>query len=147
MKESLNPTPQTLSFSSPQNMCRRCDGLGRSFDFDLDLFVPDPDTPFLDGAIGQMRSPNRRWRRHIFRCVAEHVGFDLKARWRDLVVCVKSWLPENTSLTLVADDHRQACVVTDASGRGKTLLRRAAESEPVCLCDDDEDYCVAVSCR
>ncbi|MBE7456432.1 MAG: hypothetical protein KJ057_12415 [Phycisphaerae bacterium] len=53
MKESLNPTPQTLSFSSPQNMCRRCDGLGRSFDFDPDPFMPHPDTLFLDGVIGQ----------------------------------------------------------------------------------------------
>lgn len=69
-----------------------------------------------------------------------------RCKGRDLVFRVKSWLPENTSLTLVADDHREACVVTDASGRGKTLLRRAAESETVCI-RDNEDYCLAVSCR
>ncbi|MCG3130469.1 MAG: UvrABC system protein A [Phycisphaerae bacterium] len=86
------PTPQTLSFNSPQGMCRRCDGLGRSSDFDPDLLVPDPNKSFLDGAIEAMRGPIGRWRRHIFRSVAQHVGFDLKAKWRDLSAAARNAL-------------------------------------------------------
>ncbi|GMU38038.1 MAG: excinuclease ABC subunit UvrA [Phycisphaerae bacterium] len=86
------PTPQTLSFNSPQGMCPRCDGLGRSFDFDPDLLVPDPDKSFLDGAVEPMRGPIGRWRRHIFRSVAQHVGFDLKAKWRDLSAAARNAL-------------------------------------------------------
>ncbi len=78
------PTPQMLSFNSPQGMCRRCEGLGRTFDFDADLLVPDPSRSFLDLAIEPMRVRIGKWRRHIYRGVAEQVGFDLKSKWRDL---------------------------------------------------------------
>ncbi len=69
-----------------------------------------------------------------------------RCKGRDLVVRVKSWLPDNTSLTVVADVDREACLRTDAAGRGKALIRRAADSEAVCI-RDYEDTCVAVSCR
>lgn len=86
------PTPQMLSFNSPQGMCRRCEGLGRTFDFDPDLLVPDPSLSFLDLAIEPMRVRIGKWRRHVYRGVAEHVGFDLKAKWRDLPAKAKQAL-------------------------------------------------------
>ena len=78
------PSPQLLSFNSPTGMCLTCDGLGEYFDFDPDLLVPDPSKSFLKLAIAPMHTRIGRWRRHIYKGVADYVGFDLKARWQDL---------------------------------------------------------------
>lgn len=78
------PSPQMLSFNSPQGMCLHCDGLGVRFDFDPDLLVPDPSKRFLDPCVAPLRTRPGRWRRHIYAGVAAHFGFDLDARWRDL---------------------------------------------------------------
>jgi len=78
------PSPQLLSFNSPVGMCQACDGLGRKFDFDPGLLVPDPSKPFLQPAVEPMRTKIGRWRRHIYEAVAKHVGFDLGTPWRDL---------------------------------------------------------------
>ncbi|MCC7291365.1 MAG: excinuclease ABC subunit UvrA [Phycisphaerales bacterium] len=94
------PTPQMLSFNSPQGMCRRCEGLGRTFDFDPDLLVPNPSLSFLDLAVEPMRVRIGKWRRHVYRGVAEHVGFDLKAKWCDLPARAKQALLYGTG-----DEH------------------------------------------
>ncbi|MGB2984376.1 MAG: excinuclease ABC subunit A, partial [Phycisphaerae bacterium] len=78
------PSPQLFSFNSPAGMCLTCDGLGTTFDFDPDLLVPDPRRSFLNLAIAPMRTRIGRWRRHIYRGVASHVGFDLKTPWYKL---------------------------------------------------------------
>ncbi len=78
------PSPQLLSFNSPTGMCLTCDGLGKSFDFDPELLVPDPTRSFLNLAIEPMRTRIGRWRRHIYEAVANHVGFDLKTPWSKL---------------------------------------------------------------
>ena len=78
------PSPQLFSFNSPQGMCLKCDGMGTSFAFDPELLVPDPRKSFLDLAIEPMRTRIGRWRRHIFRGVAAHVGFDLNTAWGKL---------------------------------------------------------------
>ncbi len=80
------PSPQLLSFNSPQGMCPTCDGMGTTFDFDPQLLVPHPKKTFFQYAIDPMRFWGRmgRWRRHIYRGVARHVGFDLDAAWEKL---------------------------------------------------------------
>ncbi|MFQ5590372.1 MAG: hypothetical protein ACE5HE_04335 [Phycisphaerae bacterium] len=78
------PSPQLFSFNSPTGMCLTCDGMGETFDFDPDLLVPDPGKSFLKLAIEPMRSRIGRWRRHIYRGVAKHVGFDLNTPWGKL---------------------------------------------------------------
>ncbi|MCB9865735.1 MAG: excinuclease ABC subunit A, partial [Phycisphaerales bacterium] len=67
-------------------MCLNCDGLGTRFDFDPDLLVPDPRKSFLNVAVEPMRTRIGRWRRHIYRGVADALGFDLKTPWKDLPV-------------------------------------------------------------
>ncbi len=76
------PSPQLFSFNSPTGMCLTCDGMGTIYDFDPDLLVPDPRKSFLKLAIAPMRTRIGRWRRHIYRGVARHVGFDLKTPWQ-----------------------------------------------------------------
>ncbi|GJM24681.1 MAG: hypothetical protein DHS20C16_10960 [Phycisphaerae bacterium] len=78
------PTPQMFSFNSPSGMCQACDGLGERFDFDPELLVPNPKKSFLKLAVEPMRTRIGRWRRHIYRGVAEAVGFDLDKPWKDL---------------------------------------------------------------
>ncbi len=78
------PSPQLFSFNSPTGMCLTCDGMGETFDFDPDLLVPNPRKSFLNLAIAPMRTRIGRWRRHIYRGVAKHVGFDLKTPWDKL---------------------------------------------------------------
>jgi len=78
------PSPQLFSFNSPTGMCLTCDGMGTTYDFDPDLLVPDPRKSFLGLAIAPMRTRIGRWRRHIYRGVAGHVGFDLKTQWYKL---------------------------------------------------------------
>ncbi len=86
------PSPQLFSFNSPAGMCLSCDGMGTRFDFDPELMVPDPRKPFLKLAVAPMRTRIGRWRRHIFRGVAAHVGFDLKTPWKKLPAKAKKAL-------------------------------------------------------
>ncbi|MCP4589184.1 MAG: excinuclease ABC subunit A, partial [bacterium] len=78
------PSPQLFSFNSPTGMCLTCDGMGTRFDFDPELLVAHPRRSFLTGALGPMRSKIGRWRRHLYRGVAKHVGFDIKTPWNKL---------------------------------------------------------------
>ncbi len=78
------PSPQLFSFNSPTGMCLACDGIGTVFDFDPKKLVPDPRKSFLKLAIEPMRTRIGKWRRHIYRGVAESVGFDLKTPWKKL---------------------------------------------------------------
>lgn len=74
------PTPQLFSFNSPQGMCLECTGLGMRHDFLKELLIPDPKLSFSRGAvtlIGSQRSMGR-WRRHIYRGVANAIEKELK---------------------------------------------------------------------
>ncbi len=68
-------TPQLFSFNSPQGMCLECDGLGEFFSFDPELLVPNPKLSFREGCVELVGPWNDmgRWRRHIYRGVAETV--------------------------------------------------------------------------
>lgn len=64
------PTPQLLSFNSPQGACSTCEGLGESFTFVPELLVTLPDKSIRNGAIGLIgkQTEMTRWyRRSIDR--------------------------------------------------------------------------------
>jgi excinuclease ABC subunit A len=88
------PSPQLFSFNSPQGMCLTCDGLGEFYGFAPVRLVPDPDKSFAGGCIelvGKWKDLGR-WRRHIYRGVAETMerklglaeGTMLETPWQDL---------------------------------------------------------------
>ncbi len=88
------PTPQLFSFNSPQGMCPTCDGLGEFFSFDPERLVANTDQSFVQGCIelvGTWKDLGR-WKRHIYRGVAEtmerKLGFAentlLETPWHDL---------------------------------------------------------------
>ncbi len=88
------PTPQMFSFNSPQGMCDGCDGLGRVYTFDSELLVADSTRSFQQGCfelLGKWQDLGR-WRRHIYKGVAETVernldlepGTMLETAWEEL---------------------------------------------------------------
>ncbi|MEM9187197.1 MAG: excinuclease ABC subunit UvrA, partial [Planctomycetota bacterium] len=88
------PTHQLFSFNSPQGMCLSCDGLGEFFSFDPEKLVEDPTKSFSGGcfALIDKWKDLGRWKRHIFKGVAEtmerKLGLDagtlLETPWQDL---------------------------------------------------------------
>ncbi len=107
------PSPQLMSFNSPTGMCLRCDGLGTVYDFDEELCVPKPHLTLFRGAIAPLGKRIGRWRRHIYRGVADHVGFDIDTPWKDLPREARDALLHGTG-----DDH-----VTFTWRRGRKVWR------------------------
>ena len=97
------PTPQLFSFNSPQGMCLTCDGLGEFFSFDPKRSVAAPENSFVQGCI-ELVGPWKdlgRWKRHIYRGVAETMerklglaeGTLLESPWCDLPTKLRDiWL-------------------------------------------------------
>ena len=88
------PSPQLFSFNSPLGMCLDCNGLGMRHDFVPELLVPDEQLSIQKGAfplLGKM-SEVGRWRKHIFKGVANAIETDLnlksgaflKTKWAEL---------------------------------------------------------------
>ncbi len=63
----------------------------------------------------------------------------------DVVVRVKTWLPERTVVTAAADTGQSDCLTVDAGGRAKTRLLGAAGATRVCL-REYEDLCEPMNC-
>ncbi len=88
------PSPQLFSFNSPQGMCLECDGLGEAYSFSPTLLIPDQSRSFKQGCIALLGplSGMGRWRRHIYRGVADTMerlldleeGYLLETAWEEL---------------------------------------------------------------
>ena len=96
------PSPQMFSFNSPQGMCPDCSGLGEIYSFDPERLIPNPARSFQQGCIellGAWREMGR-WRRHIYRGVAEHLerqhglepGTVLETAWEELDPAIRDRL-------------------------------------------------------
>ena len=87
------PSPQLLSFNSPQGRCSGCDGLGEKYTFDPDLLI-DSSKSIRSGAIALLGKWNdmSRWQRRQLQGVSEMVeeangldiGYLLKTPWKSL---------------------------------------------------------------
>ena len=88
------PGPQLFSFNSPLGMCLDCNGLGMRHEFLIDRLIPNEKLSIQKGAIELLGSFGQvgRWRKHIYRGVAEAIESDLgmehdtllKTPWKDL---------------------------------------------------------------
>ena len=88
------PSPQLFSFNSPEGMCPECNGLGEIYSFDPAQLIPDPSRSFQQGCVELVGTWKEmgRWRRHIYRGVAEHLerkyeleaGTALEIAWEEL---------------------------------------------------------------
>ncbi|MCR9292599.1 MAG: excinuclease ABC subunit UvrA [bacterium] len=100
---TMPPTPQLLSFNSPNGMCHVCEGLGRQFTFAPELIIPDPSKSLRQGAIELIGGWNDigRWQRHQLMSVSQSIekehglqpGESLTLPWQDLPAEVRhEWL-------------------------------------------------------
>ncbi len=78
--------PRLFSFNSPHGACPECSGLGTRDYFDPELVVPDPALSVRAGGIAPFRGRGRaaRYYARLLAALAEQVGFDLDAPWREL---------------------------------------------------------------
>ncbi len=88
------PSPQLLSFNSPQGMCHACNGLGELYTMDPELLIPDRKKSIRGGAIFLLGNWARmsRWQRVQLQGVANVLepalgmakGELLKTPWKSL---------------------------------------------------------------
>lgn len=52
-----DPAPNMFSFNSPYGACQHCDGLGYTYDVDIDLLIPNREQSISDGAIRFLGKP------------------------------------------------------------------------------------------
>ena len=79
------PTPQMFSFNNPQGMCPDCHGLGEKILMSERLMVPDPRKSIRAGAVEPLGDvAGNRWRLHLYKGAARHLGFTLDTPWKKL---------------------------------------------------------------
>ncbi|MBM3739623.1 MAG: excinuclease ABC subunit A [Acidobacteria bacterium] len=55
------PEPNLFSFNSPSGACPRCQGFGRTIDYDPARIIPDPFLAIEDGAVHPWTLPMHKW--------------------------------------------------------------------------------------
>lgn len=96
------PSPQLMSFNSPQGMCQSCQGLGELYTMDVAKLIPDDRLSIRQGAIillGKLAQMSR-WQRMEMQSVAQALeaggglpaGALLKTPWGDLPDNIRQWL-------------------------------------------------------
>jgi len=76
------PMPRSFSFNSPRGACTHCEGLGRRFEFDPGLIVPDDDLSLPAGAVAPWRGST--YPKHFFRALCNEFEVDPDTEWGDL---------------------------------------------------------------
>ncbi len=69
------PEPNSFSFNSPYGACPKCDGLGESYDFALELIVPDRSLSLNQEAVRPLGKPRRNWQWAQVLAVISHFGY------------------------------------------------------------------------
>ncbi|MDR3349560.1 MAG: excinuclease ABC subunit UvrA [Acidaminococcales bacterium] len=82
--------PRLFSFNNPYGACPACTGLGVDMEFDLELAIPDPQKPFIDGGIAAMSKNPNSYFMCQFEAVLKHYGYNLENSWQDLPQKVKN---------------------------------------------------------
>ena len=80
-------TPQAFSFNSPQGMCNDCNGLGKRFEIDPDLVVPDDSLSIDGGAVkpwGENVSEKDGWGSGFRNQILAQLKISTTKSWRRL---------------------------------------------------------------
>ena len=85
--------PRLFSFNDPQGQCPQCKGLGRHYQFEENLLIPDESLSIQKGAIkAQVAAGNIMFSKHgwaEFKVLAKHYGFSLDTPWKALTAQAK----------------------------------------------------------
>lgn len=76
--------PRNFSFNSPYGACPHCDGLGRVFEVDPNLVVPNEDLSLEDGALAPWSSGHAVYYHRLTAAVAEELGVSFTQSWAKL---------------------------------------------------------------
>jgi excinuclease ABC subunit A len=78
------PEPRSFSFNSPYGACRRCDGLGTTFEIDEDRVVPDRSRSLREGAVAPWGNPQGTWTKGTVQALARKMDISLDTPFRKL---------------------------------------------------------------
>ncbi|MDZ7717045.1 MAG: excinuclease ABC subunit UvrA [Balneolaceae bacterium] len=73
-----DPAPNMFSFNSPYGACSKCDGLGYTYDVDIDLLIPNKDQSIAEGAIRFLGEPRDIFAFKQLKAVLETMDLDFE---------------------------------------------------------------------
>ena len=95
--------PRNFSFNSPYGACQACDGLGRVYEVDPELVVPNPDLSIEDGAIAPWSAKSRYYSRLL------------------VAVCEDNSIAMDKPFKKLSQKHRR--LILDGEGAGRVVVR------------------------
>ncbi len=76
--------PRNFSFNSPYGYCPVCEGLGRLFEVDPELVVPNPELSVAEGALAPWAGGHAKYFHRLVESVCEQYGIDHDAPFETL---------------------------------------------------------------
>jgi excinuclease ABC subunit A len=144
--------PRNFSFNTPYGACETCHGLGTRLEVDPELVV-DEEAPVDDGAIRPWTTGSQStYYVQLLRAVADELGFDPAARFRDLTAVQKRGvlygIGRNRKVQVRYTNRygRQRSYRASFEGVISQLLRRHAESDSDTVRTRIEEYMREVPC-
>ncbi|MEM6894744.1 MAG: excinuclease ABC subunit UvrA [Bacteroidota bacterium] len=71
------PEPNTFSFNSPKGMCPKCNGLGHTYEVNIDKIFPDKKLSIKAGGIAPLGEYKKSWAFKQLETIGQRYGFDL----------------------------------------------------------------------
>lgn len=68
--------PRMFSFNHPAGACKRCDGIGESEEFDVDLLIPDRSLSIMDGAVAPLARAKNSYHFKLLVAALQDLGID-----------------------------------------------------------------------
>jgi len=146
--------PRTFSFNSPHGACSVCDGIGTQLEIDIDNLY-NPELTIRQGGFYPWAKTfkNNSWTSKIVAAVADHYGFSLDTKIKDLKKVTMELLlngaPKNKKFWITYK-NREGIVnkyQTRFEGLVPNLMRRYEETNSDYIRRDIEKYMVQDDCE
>ena len=73
-----SPEPNTFSFNSPKGMCEECNGLGHTYEVNVQKIFPNKKLSIAGGGIAPLGEYKKSWAFKQLETIAKRYDFDLK---------------------------------------------------------------------
>lgn len=142
--------PRLFSFNNPFGACPTCDGIGHEMAVDPMLIVPDETLTLRGGAIAPWAKSTSPYYGQTLASMADHYGFKLATKWRDLPEKAKNAILYGTgseSVRFAYDDGLRAYEVRKPfEGVVRNMERRYKETESDWARDEISRYMSETPC-
>ena len=145
--------PRLFSFNTPFGKCDYCDGLGKLFEIDEDLVIPNKDLSIMEGAIanwGEGRLKAEAWTFAILQSLSLEYDFSLHTPIKELSKKVVDILLYGTKGKKIKVDYIKDGVKATYNyaydGEINSLKRRYSETNSDVIKGDIEQYMSNNSC-